>query len=45
MALWVDQLLHGVIKKLSENTSLYDGTFIITTVVRSRHRDMSIYLA
>ena len=34
MALWVDQLLHGAIKKLSSHTVVYDGTFITTTVVR-----------
>jgi hypothetical protein len=33
MALWVDQLLHGVIKKLSSHTTVYDGTFILTTVL------------
>ncbi|KAI9512137.1 hypothetical protein F5148DRAFT_1280053 [Russula earlei] len=33
MALWVDQLLHGVIKKLSSHTAVYDGTFVITTVL------------
>jgi hypothetical protein len=33
MALWVDQLLHGVIKKLSSHTDMYDGTFITTTLV------------
>jgi hypothetical protein len=34
MALWVDQLLHGAIKKLSSHTVVYDGTFITTAVVR-----------
>jgi len=33
MALWVDQLLHGVVGKLSSHTVLYDGTFIVTTVL------------
>ena len=33
MALWVDQLLHGVIKVLSLHTNVYDGTFITTTLV------------
>jgi hypothetical protein len=33
MALWVDQLLHGVIKNLSLHTTVYDGTFILTTVL------------
>lgn len=33
MALWVDQLLHGVIKELSSHTIVYDATFIITTLV------------
>lgn len=33
MALWVDQLLHGVIKKLSSHTTVYDGTFILTTIL------------
>ncbi|KAI0297017.1 hypothetical protein B0F90DRAFT_1635111, partial [Multifurca ochricompacta] len=33
MALWVDQLLHGAIKKLSSHTPVYDGTFILTTVL------------
>jgi len=33
MALWVDQLLHGVIKELSAHTVVYDGTFIATTLV------------
>ena len=44
MALWVDQLLHGAINKLSSHTTVYDGTFIFTIVVRFRHRDMSIHL-
>jgi hypothetical protein len=34
MALWVDELLSGPIKQLSEHTVVYDGTFIITTIVR-----------
>ena len=33
MALWVDELLHGVIKELSSHTDVYDGTFITTTLV------------
>jgi len=33
MALWIDQLLHGVIKQLSSHTVVYDGTFIITAVL------------
>jgi len=33
MALWVDQLLHGVIKRLSSHTTVYDGTFILTTLL------------
>ena len=33
MALWVDQLLHGVIKELSLHTDMYDGTFLTTTLV------------
>ncbi|KAF8486938.1 hypothetical protein DFH94DRAFT_702089 [Russula ochroleuca] len=33
MALWVDQLLHGAIKKLSSHTVVYDGTFITTAVL------------
>jgi len=33
MALWVDQLLHGAIKELSSHTDVYDGTFIITTLL------------
>lgn len=33
MALWVDQLLHGHIKKLSSHTVVYNGTFISTTVL------------
>jgi hypothetical protein len=44
MALWVDQLLHGVIKKLSSHTTVYDGTFILTTIVRAHYRIMSIHL-
>jgi hypothetical protein len=34
MALWIDQLLHGAIKKLSLHTDVYSGTFILTLVVR-----------
>jgi hypothetical protein len=37
MALWVDQLLHGPIKKLSSHTAIYDATFMFTAAVRS-HR-------
>lgn len=33
MALWVDQLLHSVIKELSLHTTVYDGTFLTTTLV------------
>ncbi|KAH9019818.1 hypothetical protein EDB85DRAFT_2153467 [Lactarius pseudohatsudake] len=33
MALWVDQLLHGAIKDLSSHTPVYNGTFILTTVL------------
>jgi len=33
MALWVDQLLHGFIGKLSSHTAVYDGTFVITTIL------------
>ncbi|KAI0261929.1 hypothetical protein BC834DRAFT_411787 [Gloeopeniophorella convolvens] len=33
MALWVDQLIHGPIKKLSSHTKVYDATFILTTVL------------
>jgi len=33
MSLWVDQLLHGVIKDLSAHTVVYDGTFISTTLL------------
>ena len=44
MALWVDQLLHGVIKKLSAHTTVYDGTFILTTVVRRHYPIISLHL-
>ncbi|KAI0289663.1 hypothetical protein BC826DRAFT_1106893 [Russula brevipes] len=33
MALWIDQLLHGAIKKLSLHTDVYSGTFIVTLVL------------
>jgi len=33
MALWVDQLLHGIAKELSAHTVVYDGTFITTTLL------------
>lgn len=33
MALWVDQLLHSTLNKLSSHTPVYDGTFITTTLV------------
>lgn len=36
MALWIDQLFHSSITKLSSHTNVYDGAFIITTVVGHR---------
>ncbi len=33
MALWVDQLLHGVVRGLSAHTDVYAATFITTTLV------------
>jgi len=33
MALWIDQLFHSAIKKISSHTTVYSATFITTTVL------------